>query len=264
MQFRVRGGDVKDILRAFSKNLPFNKDLMHLLNQPFKIEQQVDTKIDNTQKPKKTKPKKEKVPFNPKRYPSFFSLKTGKGNNFLAIPEGSEKIIQLASDVEDNNFDRSDDPGELKISLLHYNCNRFRGGDIPGIVERPDKLLDIRKSSPRDGTIRVGFGATNELRVRDEIGIDATLVGHREFETRFWLKVVEPQQKPKEVKKPVKEEEPPIGLPQYELVYQNHPAEYPDAMTWDRLEGLNIDMNWDIVMHPYVEGEGQLEIVLLI
>ncbi|MEQ1935656.1 MAG: hypothetical protein ABL962_17500, partial [Fimbriimonadaceae bacterium] len=34
----VEGGDAKDLLKAFSKDLPFNKDLMRLLNQTFKIE----------------------------------------------------------------------------------------------------------------------------------------------------------------------------------------------------------------------------------
>ncbi len=259
----VEGGDAKDMLKAFSKNLPFHKDLMRMLNQTFKIEPLDKTKKNNQKKREKTKPKKKKEPFNPKRYPSFFALSTGKVDKFHTIPEGGEKIIQFTTDVEDNFFDRSDDPGELKVSILHYNRNKSGGNDAPGIVWQPDKLLDIHKSSPSDGTIRIGFGSTKELRVGDEIEIDATLNGPEEFETCFWLKVVERQFKPKEVKTPVKEEEPPIGLPQYEQVYETPPTDSPDATTWERLGGLGIVMDFDIVMYPIIDGEGQLEKVYI-
>ena len=260
----VEGGDAKDMLRAFSKNLPFTKDLTRMLKQTFEIEQFDETKKNNQRKHKeKTKSKKDKEPFNPKRYPSFFRLTTGKVDKFITIPEGGERTIQFATDVEDKYFDRSDDSGELQVSILHYNRNKSVGGNATGIVERPDKLLDIRKSSPSDGTIRIDFGATNELRVGNEIEIDVTLEGPEEFETRFWLKVVEPQPKPKKVEKPVQDEEPPIGLPQYELVYKKPPVDSPDASTWDRLGDSGIEMDYGIVMYPYVEGEGQLDKVFI-
>ena len=170
----VEGGDAKDLLKAFSKNLPFNKDLMKLLSQTFKIEKQDEQKKDKA-KPEQPKQKKDKVPFNPKRFPSFFNLRTGKDNKFLIIPEHDEKTAQFATDVENNYFDRADDPGELKIAILQFRQNGGGGGDRPGPVDDPSTLIDVRKASPKDGTIRVSFGATEKLKAGDEIEVEAAL-----------------------------------------------------------------------------------------
>ena len=195
----VEGGDAKDLLKAFSKELPFNKDLMKLLSQTFKIEEQPSPKKERP-KPEKPKPVKTKEPFHPQRYPSFFNMKTGKGDRMITIPEGEEKTVQFATDVEDNYFDRSEDPGDLKVSILQYRHNEQKGGTAPGPVDDPDKLIDIRKSSPNEGTIKVGLGATEQLKVGNEIEISAALGGPKDLECRFWLKVVAPQPKQKEVK----------------------------------------------------------------
>jgi hypothetical protein len=257
----VEGGDAKDLLRSFSKNLPFNKDLMKLLSQTFKIEQSDEKKKPD--KPAKPKVKKEKEPFNPKRYPSYFTLKTGKGKKFLTIPEGDEKTIQFSTDVENEYFDRSEDPGDLKVSILQHKRNESEGGNAPGAVENPDQLLDVRKSSPKDGTIRIGLGATSELKVGDELEIEAVLGGPEDLERRFWVKVVEPNREPKEVKKRAEEEEPPLGLPDYMLCYESAPEEQPGAVTWDTLGESDIHMDFEVVMHPLVDGEGQLEKIFI-
>jgi len=257
----VEGGDAKDLLKAFSKNLPFNKDLMRLLNQTFKIEQQDEKK--KSAKPEKPKEKKVKEPFDPKRYPSFFNLRTGKGAKFLTIPERDEKTIQFATDVENEYFDRSEDPGDLKVSILQHRNNESKGGDLPGMVDNPDRLLDIRKSSPKDGTIRIGLGATSELKVGDELEIQASLGGPEDFECRFWVKISEPKQKQKDVKKPEEEEEPPMGLPDYVLAYEKAPEEDAKVMTWEKLGESDIDMGFEVVMHPLVDGDGQLEKIFI-
>lgn len=254
----VEGGDAKDLLRAFSKSLPFNKDLMKLLNQTFKIEQQDDEKKKKG-KPDKPKPHKEKEPFNPKRYPSTFNLKSANKDRMLTIPERDEKTILFSTDVEDNYFDRSEDPGDLKISILQHNTNEGEGGNKPGDPKTPGNLLDIRKSSPKEGSIRIGVAATSELKVGDELELEATLGGPEDLECRFWIKIVEPKQKEQEVKKAEKEEEPPMGLPEYVLVYEQPQKEIPDAMTWDKLGDLGLDeMDWEVVMHPYVGDDEQL------
>ncbi len=254
----VEGGDTKDLLRAFSKSLPFNKDLMKLLNQTFKIEQYDENK-KKKEKSEKPKPKKEKAPFDPKRYPSMFNLKSGNKEKLFTIPERDEKTIQFSTDVEDNYFDRSEDPGDLKVSILQHNRNETSGGTKPGAVKTPDSLLDISKSSPKEGTIRIGLAATSELRVGDEVELLATLGGPEDFECRFWVKIVEPQQKKYDVKKIEKEEEPPMGLPEYILVYKEAHDEQSNVATWDKLETAGCDMGWDVVMYPFVDGEEQLE-----
>jgi len=257
----VEGGDAKDLLKSFSKNLPFNKDLMRLLNQTFKIEQQ-DAEKKKPNKPKKPKVKKQKEPFKPKRYPSFFKMKGGGDSNFLTIPERDEKTIQFSTDVEDNYFDRSEDPGELKVSILQRRTNETEGGDKAGEVDAPGELLDVRKSSPKEGIIRIGLGATEDLKVGDELEIRAILGGPEDLECRFWVKIVEPNQKPKEVAKPDAEEEP-MGLPDYHLVYEQAPEETPDAMTWEKLGEGNIEMDWTVTMYPSVGEDGNLEKVYI-
>ncbi|GAA5481407.1 hypothetical protein Hsar01_00616 [Haloferula sargassicola] len=259
----VEGGDAKDLLKAFSKNLPFNKDLMRLLNQTFKIEQH-DEEKKKPDNPEKLKEKKHKEPFQPQRYPSFFKLKSGEGKQFLTIPERDEKTIQFSTDVEDSYFDRSEDPGDLKVSILQHRNNETDGGTLPGMVDSPEELLDIRKSSPKDGTIRIGLGATSELKVGDELEITATLGGPEDFECRFWVKITKPNEKPKEVKKEDEEEEPPMGLPDYSLVYEHAPEETPDALTWEKLgESVGIDMDWEVPMFPSVGEDGNLERVYI-
>jgi len=259
----VEGGDAKDLLKSFSKNLPFNKDLMKLLNQTFKIEQQDQDKKKPT-RPEKPKEKKQKEPFDPKRYPSFFNLKSGSGKKYLTIPERDEKTIQFGTDVEDNYFDRSEDPGELKVSILQHKTNEAEGGDQAGDVDAPEELLDIRKSSPKDGTIRLGLGATSELKAGDEIEIQAELGGPEDLECRFWVKVVKPQEKPKEVKKTEEQEEPPMGLPDYQLVYERAPEDSKDVLTWEKLgEAVGIDIDWSVPMYPTVGDDGNLEQVYI-
>ena len=256
----VEGGDAKDLLKAFSKELPFNKDLMRLLSQTFKIEEQPSPKKERP-KPEKPKPVKTKEPFHPQRYPSFFNMKTGKGDRMITIPEGEEKTVQFATDVEDNYFDRSEDPGDLKVSILQYRHNDQEGGTAPGPVDDPDKLIDIRKASPNEGTIKVGLGATEQLKVGDEIKISAALGGPKDLECRFWLKVVAPQPKPREVKKDEPKEELP-GLPAYVLAYKDDPKT-PNSTTWDKLAEANVGMDFEDVMYPQVNGDGNLEKIFI-
>lgn len=259
----VEGGDAKDLLKSFSKNLPFNKDLMRLLNQTFKIEQQ-DEEKKKPEKPEKPKERKLKEPFHPQRYPSFFKMKGGEGRQFLTIPERDEKTVQFSTDVEDSYFDRSEDPGDLKVSILQRRTNETDGGTAAGAVDAPEELLDIRKTSPKEGTIRIGLGATSELNVGDEIEIKATLGGPEDFECRFWVKIGAPQEKPRDIKKPDEEEEPPMGLPDYQLVYEHEQEESPGVLTWEKLgETVGIEMDWAVPMFPSVGDDGNLERVYI-
>lgn len=258
----VEGGDAKDLLRAFSKNLPFNKDLMKLLNQTFKLEQKdEDKKKSNEQH--KSKPQPEKQPFEPKRYPSYFSMKTGNGKNYLTIPERNEKTIQFATDVENEYFERSEDPGELKVSILQHKSNESEGGNGPGNVDNPGQLFDIRKSSPKDGIIKIGLNATSDLKVGDEVEVEATLGGPEDFECRFWIKIVEPSKEPKETRPDKPDDEPPMGLPDYVLVYKEAPELQPDAITWDKLDESGDGMGYSDVMLPFIDGDQQLEKVYI-
>ena len=257
----VEGGDAKDLLKAFSKDLPFNKDLMRLLSQAFKLDQRDPEKKEHA-KPEKPKAVKTKEPFHPKRYPSFFSLKTDGGEKFITIPAGDEKTIRFATDVEDDYFDRSEDPGDLKISILQFRRDGELPGVPPGPPDRPDQLFDIRKSSPKEGAIRIGLGPTSDLKTGDEIEIQAKLGGPEDLECRFWVKMVDPREKREEAKKEEPKEEPP-GLPDYVLVYKEASSDNPDAMTWEKLGESNIVMDFDVVMQPMPTSDGNLERIFI-
>ncbi len=97
-------------------------------------------------RPERPKPVKTKEPFNPKRYPSFFNIKTGKGESLISLPEGEEKTVQFATDVEDNYFDRSEDPDELKVSVLQFRQNQ-QGAVLP--LARPTSRISLSTSVNR-------------------------------------------------------------------------------------------------------------------
>jgi len=258
----VEGGDAKDLLKAFSKNLPFNKELMNLLNQTFKIDR-VEEKGSKKDKVKKPKPEKIQKPFDPKRYPSFFNLQTGKGRNTIQVQSGKNKTIQFTTDVENHYFTRSDDPGDLQISILTHKRNESTGGDQKGEVAEPDTLLDVQTSSPSDGTIRIGLSPTEDLQIGDEVEVEARLGGPRDLGCLFWIKIIEPEKKKAEVAKESEDKEPPMGLPEYKLVYKSIPEENQAAVTWDKLEEAGISIDYDVVMHPHVDGETQMEAVYI-
>jgi hypothetical protein len=99
------------------------------------------------------------------------------------------------------------------------------------------------------------------LKVGDEIEISAALGGPKDLECRFWLKVVAPQPKPKEVKKDEPKEELP-GLPGYVLAYKDDP-QTPNSTTWDKLAEASVAMDFEDVMHPLVNGDGNLEKIFI-
>ncbi|WP_193214567.1 hypothetical protein [Luteolibacter marinus] len=165
--------------------------------------------------------------------------------------------------MEDSYFDRSEDPGELKVSILQRRINETEGGTAAGAVDAPEELLDIRKTSPKDGTIRIGLGATSELKMGDELEIRATLGGPEDFECRFWVKIIEPNKEPKEVKKPDEEDEQPMGLPELQLVFKEPREDHPDDITWDKLAEVGVEMDWNIPMYPSVGEDGNLDRVYI-
>ena len=71
---------------------------------------------------KKKQRKKEEEPFNPQRFPALFKRRVQgkKDKEVVTIPFGSEKTIFFDTDVENNYFDRIEEPGELKIAILDY------------------------------------------------------------------------------------------------------------------------------------------------
>ena len=122
--------NTKELLRSFTKKMPLNSELMKLLSQTFKLDLSGDKKEDK-EKPTKPKEKKEEVPFNPKRFPTKFNLtiKNDGETEVAKIPLGGAKNIKFETDVEDDYFDRIDEPGDLQVALLKLKNNETDGGN---------------------------------------------------------------------------------------------------------------------------------------
>lgn len=232
--------DTNELVKSFAKNLPKNSDLFKLLQNTLKLEE----KKEKEKKPeKKNKLREEKEPFNPKRFPTYFKLynKSNSDRNVISVPLGGEKTIRFNTDVENAYFDRSEEPGALEIALLDVKQNEVQGGNEKGNKVAISSLLNIDKSSPNNGTIKLTINPTDDVEVGDELQLKASLSGPGEpFEEIIWIKIKD-KEAPK-VEVPKEEDElDNIGLPKLQRVKEEE---------WANLEAAGISMDYSTVMSP--------------
>jgi len=252
-------GSTRDLLKSFSKDIGMAPDLMRLLNQTFKL----DFKNNVTKKGKErsNSPKKEEKSFSAQRFPSFFELKKGKGKNVISLPINGENQVQFETDVEDNYFHRTDDPGELEVGLISHKTNQVKGGDQKGNKTEISDVLNIQKSSPNKGTIKINLnGLGKDISIGDEVAIKVSLNGSGpSFEQIILIRIAEP--KAKKEKAPILEDdfENP-GLPEFQLAYREKKEGY---LSWDEAnEVLPQEMNANMVMYP-LTGDEQLDRIFI-
>jgi len=253
----LEGGDTKntnDLLKAFTKSMPLNSELFKLLSNTFKLDLPKEEKKGETEK-KRDEDADKREPFKPNRFPAFFKLRSPSTEEKPAakIPLNGSRSVKFLTDVENQYFDRTKDPGDLKISLMSFKPNLEGGGTGPGEPNQLSDLLNIRRASPDDGTIRIVLNPTKEAKVGDLVQIKAELGGYGvEFEECFWVRIVDAE-KPKE---PTQKEEDTklesLGLPQPRLVYQERKEGF---QSWDDCAAAGIEMDFGTVMHPLVTGE---------
>ncbi len=257
----IDSGDTGDLLKAFSKSMPLDSDLFKLIKNTFKIDLP-KAKKDKV-KTKSSKREESRDHFNPKRFPSIFKLHNSGTEERPAakIPLGGMRSVKFSTDVENQYFDRTEDPGSLAVSLLSFKPNDKEGGNRQGSPKELSDLINIKKSSPDNGTIRIGLGATEELMVDDMVQISAILNGPgKEFEERFWIKIVDKDNPKKDSKKADEFDEENWGLPQYRLVYRE---KREDLLCWDEFESsVGIEMGFPVIMHPLVE-EDRLDTIFI-
>lgn len=245
--------DTNDLLKSFAKNLPKDSDLFKLLQNTLKLEEQKKEKETQKQE-KKERPKEEKIPFNPKRFPTFFKLHSKNAQQpVIMVPQNGEKVIKFDTDVENQYFDRVEEPGDLQIAILDIKRNDSKGGNLEGSGTEISSLLNVVRSSPNDGTIRISLNPTAEMQVGDEAQIKVSLTGAGEtFEEILWVKVKEKEipneNSPKEDEAPEN-----IGLPELRKVRKDG---------WDALSESNISMDYSTVMYPIGEGNVLQTIVI--
>ena len=257
----VESEDAKDLLKSFARNFSRNEELLKLLDQTLNLDIPPNGKQKgNTNgSTKKNQRKKEEEPFNPQRFPGLFkrNMPGKKDKEIVTIPFGSEKTIFFDTDVENNYFDRIEEPGELKIAILDYKTNETDGGDAPGKVDRIEDVFNARKSSPQDGTIKIHLNPKEEVSVGDEVKIKVSLEDPTgEFEEIFWVKVSEPKAPSEPSPKPEKKEIPTLGLPDLIFAYREEKPNRNGELTWEQVEEATTEeMNHATVMYPMVNGE---------
>ena len=175
----------------------------------------------------------------------------------MTIPLGTEKTIFFDTDVENNYFDRIEEPGELKIAILDFKTNETEGGNAPGKVDRIEDVFNARKSSPQDGTIKIHLSPKKEVSVGDETKIKVSLESPTgEFEEIFWVKVSEPKASPQPLPKSDKQETPTLGLPDLIYAYKEEKPERNGHLTWEQVEkATGQEMGYATVMYPIVNGD---------
>ena len=250
----VESKDAEELVRNITRNLPIRNELAELLNQTFKIDDKRNGRRREKARETRRKETNERPAFSPQRYPSFFNhdatARSGQEIPMVSLPIGGERTVKFLTDVEDQYFDRIDDPGELQIGLLDVAPNEHEGGDKPGLPKEVDTVLDVTKSSPHNGTIRVLVKPSQEVKVGDALKLRASLSGpDKQLDQIFMVKISAPEKKPKEPKKGDQPDSR-LGLPQLHMVYKEP---HKNCLTWDDLNSIHMDH--DVVVHPLVDGD---------
>lgn len=250
----VSGESTKELLKNFTNNLPINSDLRKLLGNAFKLEDKKKTKSSINKK--NLSNKNEKKPFNPKRYPTYLKLngKNAGDTTVAKIPLGGEKVMKFDTDVEDDYFDRVDDPGDMEIALLNFAPNDKEGGNSNGTPKKIEDVLNVEKTSPKEGKLKIVFAPKKDVKVGDAIQVKVSLNDKgTKHDQIFWVKISEKNQPKDNVPKKDKDEEP-LGLPTPILMYQKEEKE--GAMTWEKVMGAtSTTIDYYTVMYPLASGD---------
>lgn len=260
---RKQAGDIDtsantdDLLRNFTKNMAFDPELVKLLGQTFKLNLKKEEKSRQGAKPKSTKEREER-PFHPHRFPTLFelSVKNDGETEVSKIPKGGEKTIRFQSDVMDDYFDRTDEPGDLQIAVLNIKRNQTTGGTKPGTDLTVEEFFNVNKSSPNKGTIKLNLNPKDSLQVGDSVQMRVSLTAPgNDLEELFWVKIIGEQQ-PKEKVPKQEEENEPLGLPQLVFTYEEVPEGMESAVSWDAAsEATGFDISIETTMIPGTSGD---------
>lgn len=248
-------GDTSQMLRDLTRNLPMNESLAKILRQTFDlsdIRPGASPKERKAKDPRKREPR-DAPPFCPQRYPSTFRAKGGDttedGIRVYKLPMGGGRTINFATDVENDYFDRTDDPGRLSLAILRPARTGGGGGGVSIPSEEAD-VLEVTRTSPLEGTIRVGLRANGKLDIGDAVELVARLSSPTgELIENVLVRITDPEQRPPRKKE---EEPPPLGIPELVLCSRDG----GDGMkSWEDLNAAGVEMDYGIVVQPEVEDD---------
>lgn len=251
----VDTSDASQMLRDLTRSMPMNDALTKILRQTFNISMErpgtSEKKKDEPQRPKREP--REVPPFHPQRYPSAFKAKGGDaqegGLKLYRLPAGGNRTIAFATDVENDFFDRTDDPGEMSLAVMRPSATGGGGGGKPDPSAEGD-LLDIVRTSPSEGTIKVGLRATHEMKVGDTVALVATLTSPQgDLTETILVRITDPERLPPRKEPDV---EPPLGIP--ELILTSKEGG-PGIKSWDAINEAGVSMDYDVVVYPFVDDD---------
>lgn len=259
----VDGQDAGQMLRDMTRNLPMNESLTRILRQTFDL---TDQRRGTAEKPKpevRDRPRREPrdaPPFIPQRFPSTFHARGGDGSHaglrLYTLPLGGDRTISFATDVENDYFDRTDDPGDLSLAVLKPAGGGGKGGGSPDPTEEGD-VIDLTRASPANGTIRVGVRATGQVKVGDVIRLEATLTSPPgDLTETVLVRISDPERKPPQ-KKP--DAEPPLGIPELVLCSRDGGE---GMKTWEDIQAAGVEMDHGVVVQPYVDEDKLSQIIV--
>lgn len=260
----VDNADAGQMLRDLTRSLPMNEAMSKILRQTFNLEQLGGKAKQEEKKPKDRKRNEQqsaKPPFDPQRYPSTFKARGGDGQKdgkkLFKLPLGSTRSISFATDVENDFFDRADDPGDLSVALMRPSGDGRSTGGVKGEATEQGELMNIARSSPVDGTIKVGVRASAEVKVGDAIEIQATLSSPTgDLIENVIVQITDPEREPP---RKAPEPEPPLGIPELILCSQ---AGGDQKKSWDEIAAAGIDMDYQTVVYPLVEDDKLAQIYI--
>lgn len=249
-------GDTGAMLRELTRNLPMNAALTKILRQTFDLpDQRAGTVSQEQREPAKRQKRevREAPPFDPQRYPSSFNARGGDGEEnglrLFKLPHGGDRTISFATDVENDYFDRTEDPGDLSLSILRPANGGRGGGGRPDPAAEGD-YLDVTRASPQNGTIKVGVRATAEMKVGDTVELRARLTSPGgDLAETVLVRITDPERKPPQQKP---QPDPPLGLPE-PILCSREGGE--DRKSWDDIQTAGVEMDYDVVVYPYVEDD---------
>lgn len=261
----VDQGDAGAMLRDMTRSLPMNETLAKILRQSFAVPQQRSGETDKANRDNKDKPKREPretPPFNPQRYPTAFEVRGGDGQEgglkLFKLPKGGSRTISFATDVENDYFDRTEDPGSLALAIMRPGqAGNGGGGGSPEPAREADHL-DVARASPSDGTIRVGVRASSSLQVGDTVEMRATLSGPEgDFIETILVRITDPEQKPPRLEP---QTDPLPGIPELVLCTRDGRGE---TKSWEAVEESGLEIGNETVVIPYVDDGDKLSKIFI-
>ncbi|WP_147296803.1 hypothetical protein [Paracoccus thiocyanatus] len=262
--FSVDDADTSSMLKRMTRNLPIKDALTRILQQSFSIPVESSGDTDKPRQEAKDRPKRDKreaPSFDPKRYPSAFQVKGGDavqdGVKLFHLPLGGSRTISFATDVENDYFDRSDDPGSMTMTVLGPDAKGASGGGIPEPTQEVDRLT-VTRASPSDGTIKVGVRASGTMKVGDAVRMTAALSSPTgDLVETVIVRVTDPERK---AIQEAPESEPLPGLPEPVLCSQDG----RDGTTpWEHLSQSGQEMGNGTVVIPFAEDGDKLSHVFI-